>query len=58
MVSYDDEESICYKTAYVLDNNLHGFIIWELSGDLMPDLTTPLLDAINYKLAHPDQVCG
>jgi GH18 family chitinase len=35
LVSYDDEQAICDKTQYVMDNDLNGFIIWELSGDLM-----------------------
>jgi chitinase len=38
MVSYDDERAICDKTEYAMDNNLNGYIIWELSGDLMEDL--------------------
>eukprot|EP00956_Cyclotella_meneghiniana_P020595 scaffold36511_cov65-Cyclotella_meneghiniana.AAC.4 len=65
LVSYDDEEAICDKTQYCLDHDLHaedtssqtklhhfnsGFIIWELSGDLMRDLSTPLLDAMHRKL--------
>lgn len=29
----------------------------ELSGDLMPDLSTPLLDSINSKLADPNLDC-
>jgi len=57
-VSYDDEQAICDKTEYVLNENLNGFIIWELSGDLMPDLSTPLLDAVNNKLADPNMSCG
>eukprot|EP00548_Thalassiothrix_antarctica_P014233 CAMPEP_0194165250 /NCGR_PEP_ID=MMETSP0154-20130528/1225_1 /TAXON_ID=1049557 /ORGANISM="Thalassiothrix antarctica, Strain L6-D1" /LENGTH=700 /DNA_ID=CAMNT_0038875645 /DNA_START=137 /DNA_END=2236 /DNA_ORIENTATION=+ len=57
-VSYDNEQAICDKTEYVLNENLNGFIIWELSGDLMPDLSTPLLDAVNKKLADPGMSCG
>lgn len=57
-VSYDDERSICEKTEYVIDQDLKGFLIWELSGDLMPDLTTPLLDAVNEKLLKPDMNCA
>lgn len=26
MVSYDDERSICEKTAYAIDNDLHGYV--------------------------------
>ena len=35
-----------------------GFIIWELSGDLMDDLSTPLLDVVNKKLSDPSYSCG
>jgi chitinase len=56
-VSYDDERAICEKTDYVIQNDLNGFIIWELSGDLMPDLSTPLLNAVNDKLQHPSLSC-
>ena len=57
-VSYDDERSICEKTEYVINNNLKGFLIWELSGDFMPDFSTPLLDAVNDKLADPNMNCA
>ena len=50
LVSYDDEQSVCVKTEYMIENNLNGFLIWELSGDLLPDLSTPLLDSINAKV--------
>jgi len=56
-ISYDDERSICEKTEYVIDNNLKGFLIWELTGDLMLDFSTPLLDAVNDKLAEPSSIC-
>jgi chitinase len=58
LVSFDDEAAICDKTQYVMDNNLNGFIIWELSGDLMDDLSTPLLDMVNKKLANSSVRCG
>ena len=35
-----------------------GFIIWELSGDMMNDLSTPLLDVVNKKLSDPSYSCG
>ena len=56
-VSYDDKRSICDKTEYALDGNLNGYIIWEISGDLMPDLSTPLLDTVNSRLNKPDVRC-
>jgi hypothetical protein len=57
-VSYDDERAICEKTEYAMDRNLNGYIIWEISGDLMPDLSTPLLDATNNRLNKPDVRCN
>jgi len=57
MVSYDDERAICDKTEYAMVHNLNGYIIWELSGDIMPDLSTPLLDAANAKLRDPSLDC-
>jgi chitinase len=57
LVTYDDEQAICDKTQYVMDNNLNGFIIWELSGDVMEDLSTPLLDMVNIKLADSSLEC-
>ena len=58
MVSYDDERAICDKTEYAQIHDLNGYIIWELSGDLMPDLSTPLLDAANAKLLNPNLDCA
>lgn len=58
LVSYDDERSICLKTEYAIKEDLNGFIIWELSGDLMEDLNTPLLDMINRKLSESDTNCA
>jgi len=46
LISYDDAESIRAKAEYTLRNNIHGLIIWEITGDFLPDGTTPLLDAI------------
>ena len=58
LVSYDDELAICEKTEYALDNDLHGYIIWEISGDIMDDLSTPLLDTVNGRLNNPNTRCG
>ena len=33
-------------------------IIWELSGDVMEDLNTPLLDILNRKLSEPATNCA
>lgn len=58
MISYDDERAICDKTEYAQVHDLNGYIIWEISGDLMPDLSTPLLDAANAKLLEPSLDCA
>jgi chitinase len=58
MVSYDDQRAICDKTEYAMDNGLKGYIIWELSGDMLDDGSTPLLDAANAKLVNPGINCA
>ena len=58
MVSYDDERAICDKAAYAIDNGLNGVIIWELSGDLLENGETPLLDAGNAKFTDPSLDCA
>ena len=57
LVSFDNEAAICAKVEYAIDHDLGGFIIWELSGDLMDDLSTPLLDVTNKKLNNPNFNC-
>mmetsp|Transcript_20597 Transcript_20597/g.33952 ORF Transcript_20597/g.33952 Transcript_20597/m.33952 type:complete len:600 (+) Transcript_20597:196-1995(+) len=57
LLSYDDELAICDKAEYAIDNDLLGFIIWEISGDILPDLSTPLLDSLNDRLNNPDTRC-
>ena len=47
MMSYDDPESIGWKTDFVVANGLGGVMIWELSGD---DEQTSLLTAISSRL--------
>ena len=37
LVSYDDELAICDKAEYAIDNDLLGFIIWEISGKTPED---------------------
>jgi chitinase len=46
VVSYDDEMSVREKARYVMEHGAGGVIIWEITGDFMPDGTTPLLDAL------------
>lgn len=35
LVSFDDERAICDKVQYAQERNLAGFIVWELSGDVL-----------------------
>lgn len=53
-VSYDDERSIGLKAEFIIDNNLRGAIIWEITGDYIEStpgsgviLGTPLADTLN-----------
>lgn len=53
-LSYDDEQSIGLKAMYVVDHNLGGAIIWEITGDYIETNpgsgvvgSTPLVDTIN-----------
>ncbi|KAL7534555.1 hypothetical protein ACHAXR_005949, partial [Thalassiosira sp. AJA248-18] len=57
LVSYENEESICEKAEYVLINELNGHFIWELTGDILEDRSTPLLDIVNLKLNQPKIDC-
>merc|ERR1712194_772911 len=57
LVSFDDERAICDKVHYSQEKELGGFIIWELSGDVLEDLSTPLLDITNKKLGNPSLEC-
>lgn len=52
LISYDDSESIRAKAQYVANCDAHGIIIWELTGDFMPDGSTPLLNVLTEVL-HP-----
>ena len=60
-VSYDDEQSIGLKGQYVVDNQLGGVIIWEITGDYIESPTgvisgTPLADTLNKALCHSSTV--
>ncbi|MEO9533140.1 MAG: glycosyl hydrolase family 18 protein [Crocinitomicaceae bacterium] len=59
-VSYDNEKSIGLKGQYVVDNDLAGVIIWEITGDYMESSPgsgvisgTPLADTLNLSLCNP-----
>jgi len=58
LVSYDDPQAVCDKANYVNTNQLGGLVVWEISGDLMENLETPLIDAINRKLEEPTFDCS
>ncbi len=57
LVSFDDERAICDKVDYAQEKEIGGFIVWELSGDMLADMSTPLLDVVNMKLAHSSFEC-
>lgn len=59
-LSYDDERSIGLKGQYIVDHNLAGAIIWEITGDYIESgpgsgiiSATPLVDTLNLALCHP-----
>ncbi|MBI1837609.1 MAG: T9SS type A sorting domain-containing protein [Flavobacteriia bacterium] len=54
-VSYDNEQSIGLKAKYIVDHNLRGAIIWEITGDYLETApnsgviaNTPLVDTLNH----------
>lgn len=58
-VSYDNEESIRLKGEYIVDHNLGGAIIWEITGDYIETSPgsgiiggTPLTDALNEGMCY------
>jgi chitinase len=53
LISYDDEESVGDKARYVLEHKACGLIIWEITGDFMPDGRTPLLEVISSTFKPP-----
>ena len=50
LVSYDDEESVRWKSAYAVERGVRGLILWEITADLMADGSHPLLDVIHKTL--------
>jgi len=46
VVSYDDPQSVAEKARYVLEHKARGIIIWEITGDYMPDGESPLLETV------------
>jgi GH18 family chitinase len=54
-LSFDDERSVALKAQYIVDKDLSGTIIWDLTGDYLDKknargivAATPLIDTINY----------
>lgn len=53
-VSYDNEQSIQLKSEFIVENNLRGAIIWEITGDYIETTpgsgviaNTPLVNTVN-----------
>ena len=53
--TYDDPQTICYKTAYIRHNRLRGVMFWELSGDTTDG---QLIAAIDEGLSRPGEGNG
>jgi chitinase len=45
VIGYDDAESLSLRTEWAMKQGFRGVFFWQISGDLMPDGTTPLQDA-------------
>lgn len=45
-ISYDDEESMCYKAGYVRDMGLGGGMVWEVTSDYQKALQDLSYDVI------------
>jgi len=62
LVSYDDPRAICDKVAYANQRGMNGFLIWEISGDMIDrgngNMITPLIDAVNNKIRKPNFDCA
>lgn len=58
-VSFDDEQSVGLKAAYIKNKNLRGAIIWEITGDYLETSPgsgvlagTPLVDTLKSVLCN------
>merc|ERR1711933_493200 len=62
LVSYDDPQAICDKVEYANERGMAGFLIWEISGDMIDlgggQISTPLADVTNDKIRDPGLVCS
>jgi chitinase len=50
MVSFENEKSLQIKTNWMKQHGIGGIIVWEMSGDIMTDGTTPLSDVLKQEL--------
>jgi chitinase len=62
-VTFDDERSVARKARYILDYELAGAILWDITGDYIESPTqrgtierTPLADALKNTLCHIDPI--
>jgi len=61
LVSYDDPQAICDKVHYANERGMAGFLVWEISGDMVDyngQISTPLIDATNQKIQNPSFDCS
>ena len=52
LLSFDDKRSIQKKGQYLLEKKVAGFIIWEITGDVVngrPELLPVVYQSINYQ---------
>jgi GH18 family chitinase len=63
-VSFDNEESLTAKAQYIVNNDLRGCIIWEITGDYIETSPgsgqiagTPLISAVNEVFCSEAQGC-
>jgi len=47
-ISYEDLESINWKTRYIKDRRLRGAHLWELSNDRQAELIGAIFNALTY----------
>ncbi len=60
-MSYDDPESVCAKGSYIQQQDLGGFMFWELSGDIQDhpqSLVDTMFCSINPSSPGCANVCG
>jgi hypothetical protein len=52
LISFNNKHTICNKVHYTQEKELSGVVMWELSGNVLANLSTPLIDMANMKLAQ------